>query len=117
MKDNVKSFTTEIAKTSFFLSIGNIISTILLAVTTIIIGSILGPDKYGLYMLVQSIPFFLASIVDLGLTASVLYFSAKYRDRSMDKALSYLFTGMSTTSLIALSVTIFLFLFPSLVSS
>lgn len=66
----------ESARGSFFLLSGTAISTVILAVGSILIGRILGPELYGQYTLAFVIPQLLFIFTDLGINQGIIRFSA-----------------------------------------
>ena len=57
-------------KGMYQLFLGNTTYTLLLAVTAIVVGRILGPDRYGLYTVALIVPTFLFMAVRLGFDSS-----------------------------------------------
>jgi len=54
----------------YHLFLGNTTYTILLAVTAIVVGRIIGPDGYGLYTVALIVPSFLFTAIRLGLDSA-----------------------------------------------
>jgi O-antigen/teichoic acid export membrane protein len=79
MEDKLTEAIEVSAKSSLFLISGTVVSTVVLAVSSILIGRLLGSGVYGQYTLVLSVPqiFFLFS--DLGLNQGVTRFAAKLK--------------------------------------
>jgi len=73
----------QIAETSarggYHLFVGNVLSTIILVITSSLIARFLGPDNYGLYSLVLSVPSLFIGLVDFGIIAAITRFSAEFR--------------------------------------
>lgn len=73
----------EVSKSSFrgglLLFIGMLSSTIILAFTTILIARLLGPDDYGLYSIVLTVPSILITVSDLGISPALTRYSASLR--------------------------------------
>jgi O-antigen/teichoic acid export membrane protein len=67
-----------------YLFIGNILSTGILAIGSIIIGRLLGPDNYGLYSLAIVVPSLLIGLIDFGITTAITRFSAKFKAEGKD---------------------------------
>ena len=114
----VDQFASEVTSTGFLLLLGNIVSTIVLALVTIVVARALGPDSYGLYSLILLTPTYLAFAIDLGLPTSLAHFSAKvYEDP--DKDMTGRFASTAVTAGIALGVftTIGALLFSSFISN
>ena len=72
-------------KGGFYLLSGNIISLILMALASIIIARLLGPEKYGLYALVFVGPSIITSIINLGLPSAITRYTSLYRSKNMIK--------------------------------
>jgi len=67
------------ARGGFFLFTGNAISLLILAIGSIIVARLLGPENYGLFSLSLVVPSILASLIDLGVNPALTRFSAKLR--------------------------------------
>ncbi|MEM3186499.1 MAG: oligosaccharide flippase family protein [Conexivisphaerales archaeon] len=76
MPDNEK--TEPIAKGAYRLFLSNITATIILAVSSIVIGRLLGPNNFGLYTLALVIPGYAYTIMQLGIPTAATRFSAMY---------------------------------------
>ena len=63
----------------FFLFAGNVLSTMILAIGSIIVARLLGPENYGLYSLALVVPSILVGLIDLGVSSAMTRFSAKLR--------------------------------------
>ena len=68
----------EAAQGTVVLFIGNFLSTVIVALTSIITARLLGPDAFGLYTLALVIPNILYLVVGLGVGHSITRFSAYY---------------------------------------
>jgi stage V sporulation protein B len=74
------------------LFLGNISYTILLAVTAIVVGRILGPAMYGLYTVALIAPSFLFTVVGLGLDSTATRFAARLRSEGkQEEAVSFVY--------------------------
>lgn len=73
---------TQIARVSarggFFLFLGQFSSTIMMALSSILIARLLGPEEYGIYVIVFTIPSLLVVLSDLGISPALTRFSAYY---------------------------------------
>jgi len=67
------------ARTSFFLASGTIVATIILAISAILIGRLLGPELYGQYTLILSAPQLLFLFTDFGINQGIIKFAASLR--------------------------------------
>ncbi|MDR2720345.1 MAG: oligosaccharide flippase family protein [Nitrososphaerota archaeon] len=85
MSNNLSQVTEDSARGSFFLFSGATIASIILAVSTILMGRFLGPDLYGQYNLVLVIPSLLVLFTDLGMNAGVTKFVASLHAEGKDE--------------------------------
>lgn len=116
--EELLSAVKETTESSFFLTISNLISNFSLAVSTILLGVILGADGYGLYSLVITTLSFLSSIVDFGLSFSLLRFCAKASSENKGEEItSYLSTASFLILFSSISLTSISILFSSLIAS
>lgn len=60
----------------FLLFLGSISSTIIMAITSILVARLLGPENYGLYTIVMIAPTFLITLSDLGISSALTRYSA-----------------------------------------
>jgi O-antigen/teichoic acid export membrane protein len=67
------------AKGGFHLLWGLVVSTLISAVGTIFIARLLGPDLYGLYAIVLTVPTLIAIFRDWGVNSAMVRFTAQYR--------------------------------------
>ncbi|MCL2172291.1 MAG: oligosaccharide flippase family protein [Candidatus Bathyarchaeota archaeon] len=79
MSNNLSNVAEESARGSLFLFSGATIASIILAISTILMGRLLGPELYGQYNLVLVIPSLLVLITDLGMNTGVTKFVASLR--------------------------------------
>jgi O-antigen/teichoic acid export membrane protein len=69
------------ARSSFFLIVGSLLSTVISAVSTILIGRFLGPELYGQYALAIVVPQLLFLFADIGINQGLIKFSASLRSK------------------------------------
>ncbi|MHB1907793.1 MAG: oligosaccharide flippase family protein [Nitrososphaerales archaeon] len=69
---------SEVGKGAYHLFVGNFLSTIILALATIIIGRLLGPDKYGLYTIALIVPSYSYLALRWGFSSTITRYAAKY---------------------------------------
>lgn len=74
----IVEFAERSAKDSFTLFIGDFSSAALLAVSSIIIARLLGPEGYGIYSISFAAPALIISLIGLGLDSAAIRFPAKY---------------------------------------
>ena len=67
------------ARGGFFLASGSFMSTVILAITAILVGRLLGPELYGEYALSFVVTEMLYVFADFGITAGVVKYSASLR--------------------------------------
>lgn len=100
------------ARGGFFLFTGNALSLVTLAVGSIIVARLLGPENYGLFALALVVPSILGGLIDLGVNPALTRFSARLRaDGESELAASILRSGFlfKLISGIAASATCFIF--------
>lgn len=69
----------------YHLFLGNTTYTLLLALTAIIVGRILGPDGYGLYTIALIIPPFVFNAIRVGLDTAATRYAARLRSETREK--------------------------------
>ena len=69
------------ARGGFYLTLGNITSTIIQAISVFIIARILGPDQYGLYTISTIIPTLLLLFVNPGIDQGITKYSASLQTK------------------------------------
>ncbi len=62
-----------------FLISGNALGTLLLAVASIVIARLLGPEAYGIYSISLVVPAFLLIFANLGINVAVVRYCARFR--------------------------------------
>ncbi len=94
----------------FFLSIGMFISTFINAISIIIIGRLLGPEDYGLYIISMIVPTVLIAFCDLGISPSITKYSAQLISTGeTDKLSNLIKTGILIKILFSLFVSTIVF--------
>ncbi len=79
MSENLAEIAEDSARGGFFLFTGNFLSYAILAIGSIIIGRLLGPENFGLYSLSLVVPSLLAGLIDLGVNTALTRYLAKLR--------------------------------------
>jgi O-antigen/teichoic acid export membrane protein len=79
MADELVSVAEDSARGSFFLVSGTAASTVILAISTILVGRLLGSELYGMYTLALVIPNLLLLFTDLGIDQGIIKFTASLR--------------------------------------
>jgi O-antigen/teichoic acid export membrane protein len=95
---------------SFLLFLGDALSTVVLAVGSILLARFLGPEYYGTYSITLAIPAILISLIGLGLDSAVIRFSARFRSESRAELLLSLIRSVTAFRL-ALSLIVWLLCF------
>ena len=105
----------DIAKASvrggFFIFIGSISSTIIMAITSILVARLLGPENYGLYTIVMIAPTFLITLSDLGISSALTRYSAHFHVEGKNReAASLIKIGILFKLTFTLIISLFLIL-------
>lgn len=112
MSNKLTEIAEDSARGGFFLFTGNALSLMILAVGSIIIARLLGPDNYGLYSLSLVVPSILAGFIDFGISSSLTMFSAKLRaEGKSNLAASVLKSGFLFKLIIGIIMSIICFTF------
>jgi len=78
------------ARGSFFLFLGELSSTIIMALASILIAVFLGPEEYGIYSIVFIVPSLLIALSDLGISPALTRFSAYHHAEGEDRKVANL---------------------------
>lgn len=70
---------------SFFLFLGKTSSTVIMALASVLVGRLLGPENYGLYTIAMITPSFLIALSDLGISPALTRFSAHFHSKRRDQ--------------------------------
>lgn len=98
-------------KSSFYLFLGQTSSTIIMAIASILIARLLGPENYGLYTVALIVPSLLIPISDLGISQALTKFSAQLRSEGKErKVASLIKTGIIFKLLLSIILSVALFL-------
>jgi stage V sporulation protein B len=79
MSDELVRVAEDSARGGFFLISGTAVSTVILAITAILVGRFLGPELYGQYTLALVVPTLLFIFTDLGINQGIIKFTASLR--------------------------------------
>lgn len=79
MADELVSVAEDSARGSFFLISGTAASTVVMAISTILVGRLIGSELYGKYTLALVIPSLLLLFADLGINQGIIKFTASLR--------------------------------------
>jgi len=77
-QSDIIDFAERSAKNSLILFIGDFSSTAVLAISSILVARLLGPENYGVYSISFVAPALLVSLIGLGLDSAAIRFSSKY---------------------------------------
>jgi O-antigen/teichoic acid export membrane protein len=100
------------ARGSFFLFLGKTSSTIVMALASILVARILGPENYGLYVLAMIPPSFLTTLSNFGISQALIKFCAQFRyERKNRKMISLIKTGMVFNLILSIPLALVLLLF------
>jgi O-antigen/teichoic acid export membrane protein len=78
MAQTITKVAEESTRGSLYLFSGTALATVTMAVASILIGRLLGPELYGQYTIALTIPQFLFIIADLGINQGIIKFTATY---------------------------------------
>jgi O-antigen/teichoic acid export membrane protein len=91
----------------YHLFLGNTTYTVLLAITAIIVGRVLGPDRYGLYTIALILPPFAFLAGKFGLDSAATRYAARLRSEGLEKeAVSFAYA----TTIVELAISLVIFL-------
>lgn len=94
-------------KGMYQLFLGNMTFTLLLAVTAIVVGRILGPSGYGLYTIALIVPPFLFTAVRLGLDSAATRFAARLSSEGKrEEAVSFVHAATVFGTVVAAAATL-----------
>jgi stage V sporulation protein B len=118
MSDEVMKVAQESARGSFFLIAGTAVSTVVLAVSAILIARLLGSDSYGQYSLVIVVPQLLFLFTDLGLNQGITKFASDFQAQGDFKRLAAIIKhGLLIRSLMGIIISVFTFVFSDFLAS
>jgi O-antigen/teichoic acid export membrane protein len=79
MTDELAKVAEDSARGGFFLISGTALATVIMAIASILIGRLLGPELYGQYTLAIVVPQLLFLFTDLGINQGIIKFAASLR--------------------------------------
>ena len=88
MADELVRIAEDSVRGSFFLISGTAVSTVIMAIASILIARFLGPELYGQYTLALVIPSLLFLFTDLGINQGIIKFTATLRARGESNRLA-----------------------------
>jgi O-antigen/teichoic acid export membrane protein len=100
------------ARGGFFLFTGNASQLIILAIGSVIVARLLGPENYGLFVLSLAIPLLFASLIDFGVNPALTRFSAKLRtENKTQQAAGILKSGLLFKLILSIAMSTICFIF------
>jgi O-antigen/teichoic acid export membrane protein len=112
ISDSFYKIAEDSARSSFFLITGSIVSTIISAVSTILIGRFLGAELYGQYALAIVVPQLLFLFADIGINQGVIKFSASLKSKGeMSQFIPLIKHGLIFKAIIGIMISIASFAF------
>jgi len=107
LPDDLSRVTEDSARGGFFLFSGSALATLVLAISAIIVGRLLGPDLYGQYNLVITVPALVLLFTDLGISTGITKFAASLHNEGNDsRAFSIIRFGVWFRFLVGVLVTV-----------
>lgn len=114
MPDDLSRVTEDSARGGFFLFSGSAVATVIMAVAAILVGRLLGPDLYGQYNLVITIPSLVLLFTDLGISTGITKFTASLHNEGNDsRAFRIIRYGVWFRFLVGLLATVLSIVFAS----
>lgn len=108
MSENLSNIIEESAKGGFFLFIGYFTSLAILALGSMIVGRLLGPEGFGIFSLAFVVPSLILGFLDPGVGAALTRYTAKYRiEKRLDFVKSMLRTALFYKATVSAIATIF----------
>lgn len=118
LADELIRVTEDSARGSFFLAVGNLVSTVISALGVFIIARLLEPELYGVYTLVFTVPAILLLFVNLGVNEGLTKFSASLKAKGETEKLAKLIKhGILFNLAIAFSFFTLCFIFSDFLSA
>lgn len=112
MSENLSNIVGESARGGFFLFIGYFISLVILALGSMIVGRLLGPEGFGIFSLAFVPPTLILGFLDPGVGAALTRFTAKFRaEKKADVVASILKTGFVYKLIVSSIATVLCFTF------
>lgn len=107
LPDELSRVTEDSARGGFFLFSGSALATVILAVSAILVGRLMGPDLYGEYNLIITIPSLVLLFTDLGISTGITKFAASLHEEGNDsRAFSIIRFGVLFRLLIGVLATV-----------
>ena len=105
MSADLSDITETSVRGGLVLFAGNTLSTIILAVNSVIVARLLGPEGYGRWALVLVVPSLLHGLVDVGVNAALTRFTAKLlAEGESDRAAAIVRVGLTFKLLVGIAM-------------
>jgi len=112
MKGALSEVVEESARGGLFLFVGYFMSLVILAVGSMVVGRLLGPEDFGVFSLALVPSTLILSFLDLGVGAALTRFAAKFRaEGRFDAVASILRTGFLYIFVVSATATVLCFVF------
>lgn len=112
MSDELAGIAEDSVRGGLFLFAGNTLSTLILAMGSIFVARLLGPENYGIYSLSLVVPSILVGLVDLGINSALTRYLARLRaEGKPDLAASMLRSGYIFKLAVGVFASVICFLF------
>ena len=101
-----------------YLFVGNTISTVILAICSIVISRLLGSANYGLYSLAIVVPSIIIGLIDFGVTNAIIRYSAQFKSEKKDSsAVAVIKVGIIFELIVGFAASVACFVFSEQFSS
>lgn len=118
MSNKILDVAEESARGGFLLFTGNVLSLIVLAVGSIMLARVLGPESFGLFALSLALSSILTHLIDLGVDPALTRFSAKHRAEGKTQLVAGMVkSGLHFKILISLTTSILCFFFSDTIAT
>ncbi len=118
MSDEVMKVAQASTRGSFFLISGTAVSTVVLAVSAILIARLLGSDSYGQYSLVIVVPQLMFLFTDLGLNQGITKFTSDFQSQGdFKRSAAIIKHGLVIRALVGLFLSVFTYVFADFLAS
>lgn len=106
------------ARGGFHMLWGLVVSSLISSVGTIVIGNLLGDEKYGLYTIALIMPMLIANFRDWGINAAMTKYSAQYTAENKSAKIRSIFAaGIVFETVLGLALTVVGFLLSGVIAS
>jgi len=118
MPSDLTDIVSQSAKGSFTLFLGDALSTIVLALGSILIARFLSPEGYGIYSLTLAVPAIFMSLISLGIDSAAVRFLAKFRSKyEAARSISFMKASIIFRIIIAIAAWLICFLSSDILAS